>query len=72
MDPAVRNGGVHGNDRGGRGQAAELVLLLDVLDAAGFASEDAPFDEDEDDVDEADVEDDAGELLDDAPRLSLR
>jgi hypothetical protein len=61
-----------------KGQAAELVLLLDVLDAAGFASEEAPLDDADDveDDEEPDVEDDdeedAGELLDDAPRLSLR
>ncbi|GAA4915644.1 hypothetical protein GCM10023237_39910 [Streptomyces coeruleoprunus] len=49
-------------------------MLLELLDAAGFASEDEEDADDEDDADDdADEEDfDAGELLDDAPRLSLR
>lgn len=58
-------------------QAAELELLA-ALDVAGFESEDEEFDdeESEDELDgEPEAEPDgfeAGELLDDAPRLSLR
>lgn len=52
-------------------------MPLPVLDAAGFASEEDEPDEDEDESDD-DAEDDdepdfaAGELLEEAPRLSLR
>lgn len=56
-------------------QAAELLLeevpVLDDLESEeDFESEDDFDSEDEEDVD--DFEDDAGELLDEEPRLSLR
>ena len=49
--------------------AAEEELELD-----DFESDDFESDEDEEDVEEEDVDDfdDAGELLDEEPRLSLR
>jgi hypothetical protein len=57
-----------------------VLLPPPVLDAAGFAPEDDADDVDDEDADDEvdaveDAEeeaDDAGELLDDAPRLSLR
>ncbi len=68
MPRRARRRGIGKNKQNG-GQAAGVELV----EAAGFASEE---DEEDVDVEEADVEDevfdDAGELLDDEPRLSLR
>jgi hypothetical protein len=80
-DPAVGNGRVRGETGSGTGrtggepgQAAELELPA-VLDVAGLESDDEEV-EDEPDAAEPDEPDEldfeAGELLDDAPRLSLR
>lgn len=62
---------------GGTDQAAELPVLdedveeAEAVEAAGFASEE---DDEDEEVDVEDVEDfdEAGELLDDEPRLSFR
>lgn len=53
-------------------QAAEVLLEEPLLD--GFESEDEDVEVDEDDVVVAgvDFDDEAGELLDEEPRLSLR
>ncbi|OII69281.1 hypothetical protein BJP39_17960 [Streptomyces sp. CC77] len=62
---------VNGRALGEPRQAAEVLVLDDVVD---FAS-DEPDDEAGADVDEeaaAGFDDDAGELLDEEPRLSLR
>jgi hypothetical protein len=69
-DPAVGNGRVLGK----HDQAAELELS-DVLDVAGLESDDELDELDEEELEDAlDELDDfeAGELLDEAPRLSLR
>ncbi|GGU33007.1 hypothetical protein GCM10010274_20180 [Streptomyces lavendofoliae] len=71
-DPAVGNGRV----RGEPGQAAELELPA-ALDVAGLESDDEEpeeeLDAEPDELVEAEEPGfDAGELLDDAPRLSLR
>jgi hypothetical protein len=64
----------------GPGQAAELLDELLVPELDFFVSEDDEEDEEDDDEEDAeesddevdDFEDDAGELLDEEPRLSLR
>ncbi|GAA3930129.1 hypothetical protein GCM10022244_43840 [Streptomyces gulbargensis] len=62
--------------RTGSAQAAEVELLApdDDVDAAGFASEEDEADgaEDAEPVEDFDAPDEAGELLDEEPRLSFR